>query len=314
MQRDEKWQLIKEAKKGNIECYTCIFESVKPALYAKALKMFGFGTKAKDALQDTYLMAFSKLNQLKDPDNFNTWIHTILRNQCLLLKRSEKKLLLSPDFSPYDQSELQNNNCDSYLDLLKTKGIKATYLELISRLEEKKRAVVLLRFYSDFNSYKEIAAILNIPIGTVRSRLAQAKKELYRTISRHLKKERKMEFIPHSNKYGEEIREDWNQFYNGDRMRFLSHFKEGVQIRFSSGKRGYGLKRWADEWDVDLITGVRFRPNMVVESGNISVIEGPIINPPDKPALCPQEGGFVFYHQKGKVSKIHIHYADKKLL
>jgi len=56
-------------------------------------------------------------------------------------------------------------------NLLKKQEATAGWMKILSRLDEKKRIVVLLRFFSRYNSYKKMARILGIPVGTVRSRL-----------------------------------------------------------------------------------------------------------------------------------------------
>lgn len=83
-------------------------------------------------------------------------------------------------------------------------------------------------------------------------------------------------------------------------------------MRYTSGKKSRGLQRWVQEWEQDLESGVRFRPNQIVNSGNVMIVEGPIINPPDKPDHCPPYGSMVLFHHHGKVHNAHIHYASRK--
>ena len=305
-----KKKLVEEAKNGCIESFTCLFESLRPALYAKALMFLGYGNEAKDVMQETFIAAFSKMHQLKNNHKFNTWIHTILKNQCLLIKRDQKRL-----FSTDHLFLLKNEHLrvlHSTEDFLIKQNINGYLLEVIARLEEKKRIVVLLRFYSEYNSYDEIAQILNIPVGTVRSRLSLAKKELHATISRLKNIDHYSGLKTESDIFDDGIAEAWTKLYRGDRTGFLSHFDHDILIRFSSGKQEQGIKRWAQEWDIDLKSGVRFKPNHIVNSGNLTIVEGPIINPPDKPKLCPPEAGFVFFHKSRSIYRTHLHYASRK--
>ena len=303
-------KLIEEVTSGSIGSFTNLFEIHRPALYAKALMLLGYGDEAKDALHETFITAFSKIHQLKDPYKFSGWIHTILKNHCLLIHRDRKKNFSADHFLQI------KNHCiptpSSVEDFLENQNLNSSLLEVIAQLEEKKRVVVLLRFYSEYSSYQEIAKILSVPIGTVRSRLALAKKELHATISRLRTIDHYSDLKQRSEEYEEGIREAWTNFYRGDRKGFLEYFDKNILIRFSSGKKDLGIKRWAEEWDIDLVTGVRFKPNYVINSGNLTIVEGPIINPPDKPDHCPPEGGFVFFHQKGAIYKTHVHYAPRK--
>lgn len=305
-----KKKLVEEAKTGDIKSFTCLFESLRPALCAKALMFLGYGNEAKDAMQETFIAAFSKMHQLKNNHKFNTWVHTILKNQCLLIKRDQKRFFSTEHLLQFENEHLLALHSGEYF--LVKQNVNDHLLEVIAQLEEKKRVVVLLRFYSEYNSYNEIAQILNIPVGTVRSRLAMAKRELHAPINRLKANDQETDLTQYSDGYDDEISQAWNQLYGGDRTGFLSHFDDDIQIRFSSGKQGQGIKRWAQEWDIDLNTGVRFKPNHIVHSGSLTIVEGPVINPPDKPTLCPPEAGFVFFHNSGTIYKTHLHYASRK--
>ncbi len=274
-------------------------------------QFFGSGPEAKDILQDTYIKAFSKIVQLQDASKFNTWAHSILRNECLLLKRRQRK------FSK-DENVLQIILSDKSIqvsDLEKWQERRELHqgiMHWLSFLNEKKQAVILLRFFSEYSSYQEIAKLLAIPIGTVRSRLATAKKELWHMVDN-------IDDIENLNipgcalhEHEEQFREAWPSFYTGDRDRFLNHFEKNLVLRFTSGTMGEGLQRWEEEWNEDLESGVRFRPNQVVNSKNLAIVEGPIINPPDKPNHCPPYGSMVLFHNYGKVYRVHIHYASRE--
>lgn len=306
-----KLELVNLSQKGNIQAFTILFNQIKPALYAKALQFFGSGPEAKDVLQDTYINAFSKIGQLRDASKFNTWLHSILRNECLLLKRSKRK------FSN-DENMLQFGLPDKSIQASdlgiweERKGLHQGIMHWLSLLNEKKQAVILLRFFSEFSSYHEIAKLLAIPIGTVRSRLAMAKKELWQMINNLGDIENLNTPGCAINEHEEQFREAWPSFYAGDRDRFLNHFEKNLVLRFTSGKMGEGLQRWEQEWDEDLESGVRFRPNQVVYSKNLAIVEGPIINPPDKPNHCPPYGSMVLFHNYGKVYRAHIHYASRE--
>lgn len=305
-----KKKLLEKAKKGDIESFTCLFEFLRPALYAKAVMFLGYGNEAKDAVQETFIAAFSKMYQLNKKHKFNTWIHTILKNQCLLIKRNKKRFASTDHLLQFKKEHLPTQY--STEDFLIKQNLNDHLLEVIAQLEEKKRVVVLLRFYSEYNSYNEIAQIMNIPVGTVRSRLSLAKKELQADISKGKDMNPHPLLEPGADNYDNGISEAWAQLYRGDRTGFLSHFDHDIQIRFSSGKQDRGIQRWAREWDALLKIGLRFNPNHVVNSGNLTIVEGPIIKPPDKPNHWPSEAGFVLFHKPVTIYKIHLHYTSRK--
>lgn len=301
-------ELLVQAQNGDVQCFTILFERLRPSLYAKALEILGRVPESADAVQETFLTAFARIHQLKDFDKFNTWIHTVLRSKCLLLIRDRKKEVLTDNMS-FLKAQKSIPTCD-ILHLMEQRDLKDAVLRLIETLGEKKKAVIMLRFFSEFNSYSEIASMLAIPIGTVRSRLAQAKKQLCDTLI-HGGDPEGLWNLRCCNEHREMFAELFPSFYRGERSKFLSSFDDNLTIRFSSGKNGRGLKRWAYEWDIDLVSGVRFRPNLVVCAGNLAIIEGPVINPPDKPNHCPPAASFVLFHNGGKVTRTHIHYAPR---
>lgn len=306
----QKKELVYFAQQGNIKCFTILFNQTKPALYAMALQFFGSSPEAKDVVQDTYIKAFSRIRQLRDAGKFNTWLHSILRNECLLTKRRQRKFLHNEKAfqSGLSLASFQAPDPEKWQE---KKELHRGIMHWLSLLDEKKQAVILLRFFSQYSSYQEIATLLDIPIGTVRSRLAIAKKELRQRVD-------KVDDLENLSRSGsalgeqqEQFREAWPSFYKGHRNRFLKLFKKDLSLRFTSGKMSRGLQRWAQEWDEDLESGVRFRPNQVLNATNLVLVEGPIINPPDKPQHCPPYGTMVLFHHHGKVHRAHVHYASR---
>ncbi|MBK6265346.1 RNA polymerase sigma factor [Marivirga sp. S37H4] len=309
---NRKKELVRLSQQGDIQCFTILFNQTKPALYAKALQFFGSSPEAKDVLQDTFIKAFSRIGQLRDAGKFNTWLHSVLNNECLLVKRSQSKFVK-------DGNTLQARLSDKWIQpsdfekLQEKKELHQGVMHWISHLDEKKQAVILLRFFSEYSSYQEIATLLSIPVGTVRSRVAIAKKELRQLVEKMGDLENLDICDGARSEQEEQFREAWPAFYSGEQHRFLNLFKKDLYIRFTSGKISRGLQRWAQEWDEDLESGVRFRPNQITNSNNLVIVEGPIINPPDKPYHCPPYGSMVLFHHHGKVHKAHIHYASRKI-
>jgi RNA polymerase sigma factor (sigma-70 family) len=303
-----KKELVDLSKTGDIQSFTILFNYNKPALYAKALQFFGSSPEAKDVVQDTYIRAFSNISQLRDPGKVNSWLHSILKNECLLIKRRKEKILNGAsdlDRGLSDKS-IQTSDVESQLE---NREFHQGIMQLLSCLDEKKQATILLRFFSEFHSYQEISKVLDIPIGTVRSRIAKAKEELRLIIDNIGIDEL---YLPGNVQLEQEerFREAWPSFYQGNRDHFLNLFKKDLSLRFSSGKICRGLKRWEQEWDIDLDSGVRFMPNSVINSNKLVIVEGPIINPPETPNHCPPFGSMVLFHHHGMVHRAHIHYAS----
>lgn len=119
-----------------------------------------------DVVQETILKAYEKINTLKEPACFKTWLIKIVINTCLSkLKRSEKvisieeKQLISLHTIPTDLS------------------LKLTLQNLIEELTNDEKNVILLHFYQGY-TFKEISEILDLPLGTAKSICYRALKKL----------------------------------------------------------------------------------------------------------------------------------------
>lgn len=181
----------------------------------------------------------------------------------------------------------------------------------LSRLPEKLRLPLLLRYYSIFNSYQLIADILGIPAGTVRSRLSRAKKRLLKRFDRKEGLLQNTGKSPGSATLTEKYKDAVQAFYKGNRKRFLECFAEDLQLRFTSGKEATGRRRMALEWEEDLESGVRFQPKQILSSGGLTIMAGAFRNPPHDPHPYPPAGTFVLFHRDGMVYRMHVHYGEE---
>jgi len=137
-------------------------------LFGLARRLSGCPADAEDLVQQTFLAAQAHGDQLRDPTRVRGWLCTILRNEFLKLVRSRQRATIvsldalgepPPADHPGDETDAE-----------------AIQLALDSLPEEFRVPVVL--YYFEEMSYREIAASLELPIGTVMSRLSRAKSRL----------------------------------------------------------------------------------------------------------------------------------------
>ena len=142
-------------------------------LYNVALKYTGNEFDAQDIVQETYLMAFDKFSQLKDPDRIKPWMLRILRNIFLKTcqKETARQQLQKTDYIDYLKSFVDKKDAD---DLLTLAADTRLVNQAIESLPIKYKEVLTLYYLEDLR-YKDIAKTLDIPIGTVMSRLNRAK-------------------------------------------------------------------------------------------------------------------------------------------
>lgn len=117
---------------------------------------------AQDAVCSAILKGYEHLDQLKNPHKFKSWLIKITKNEALQLKRKRVDL-------PGDEKveELLEPVCDNYDELW----------DIVQALKEEYRLVIVLFYYDDC-SIREIMKILDIPMGTVKSRLNRGRELL----------------------------------------------------------------------------------------------------------------------------------------
>lgn len=137
-------------------------------VYRYAFRLAGNGDDASDLAQQTYLQAGRRLHQLREIERCRSWLLAIVRT-CFLKSIQRRRPSLATDL---DLEIRQVTASDSQANIDR-EGINIALTEL----PESDR-VILLMFYFEELSYKEIAHQLDIPIGTVMSRLSRAKKRM----------------------------------------------------------------------------------------------------------------------------------------
>ncbi len=119
----------------------------------------------EDAIQDALETGYKNLDTLKEPKYFKTWMTRILINKCYDILRKKSKIVPTED-------ELLDNNSDG-----KDYTGKVEIEYVLNKLDKDLKEIVILFYFNDFKQ-EEIAAILNIPKGTVKSRLFRARSEM----------------------------------------------------------------------------------------------------------------------------------------
>ncbi len=158
-----------------------------PSLYGAALRMTRNPADAEDLVQDTYLRAFRGFGGFTEGTNLKAWLYRILTNSFINTYRKKQRqpqIVEGPDdidewylFDKLGAQNVQDSAEDEVLDRLPDSDVK----EALESLPENFRIPVLLADVEGF-SYKEIADIMETPIGTVMSRLHRGRKALEKAL------------------------------------------------------------------------------------------------------------------------------------
>lgn len=156
---------------NNPQTFTQLVEETYPLLYRFAYRLSGSAADAEDLTQQTFLAAQSNFDQLRNSERARSWLFTIARNTFLKEKRQNKLSMVSLELA----GEPTNRTVE--FPLLDSEELQ----ELLTRLPEEFRVMIVLYYFREF-SYKRISEIMELPIGTVMSRLARAKEHLRQMI------------------------------------------------------------------------------------------------------------------------------------
>ena len=155
-------RLIKSAKKKNADAFSKLIDSQMQSLYKTAYAIVRNNEDAADAISETVLICWEKLETLKKNQYFKTWITRILINECYKILKNNSNIVRFEDMAVEEGAEDVHN---------------LEFEEALDTLDEKYRVIVVL-YYSQGFPTKEIAHILRIPESTVRTRLSRAREQL----------------------------------------------------------------------------------------------------------------------------------------
>ncbi len=154
---------VKFARQGNRDAFTRVIKGTELTMYRLAKSFLKSDNDCADAIQETILKAFKKISSLKEAKYFKTWLIRILINECkVIIKANSKVILLGKvNLRPCEEDNFSNFEIR----------------EAVYSLEEDLKIIIILYYYEDL-PVKEISKVLEIPEGTVKSRLTRARTKL----------------------------------------------------------------------------------------------------------------------------------------
>ena len=156
------------------------------ALYQSAVRLARNRDAAQDLVQDTYLKAFRARRRFTPGTNLKAWLFTILHNTWRNQRRDRARARVEADSETVEQLVDLGAGADRPADNPEAGLLEAVLSDdlrtALDDLPQPYRETVWLRDVEEL-SYQEIAAILDVPIGTVMSRLSRARRQLYRALT-----------------------------------------------------------------------------------------------------------------------------------
>jgi RNA polymerase sigma-70 factor (ECF subfamily) len=185
-------QLVERAKAQDEAAFEQIMNLYADRLYSYILRMVGNATDAEDLVQETFLRAYQGLPNFDGRASLGTWLYRIATNLCIDHQRRRARRAPTVSYSTHDDEDGETAEWDfpdqqtpNPLEAALNRELEAVVEEAIGKLSPKLKTVLLLYDVEEL-SYEEIARVLGIPIGTVKSRLNHARTQIQKAVAAYL--------------------------------------------------------------------------------------------------------------------------------
>lgn len=299
-------ELVAAARGGDVVGFGALLERHRPDMRAVAISLLGWGPDADDVVQDAILVALSRLDDLRDPSAAGPWLRAITRNAARMLLRSAGR---KTAFGPLDDLPAPDPSPEKVLD---DHALRDWVWAALEELTEPLQVTVLLRYFTAATSYEQIAAACEIPVGTVRSRLSQARRKLdhalrataatahYDTVALTTRRRHEAEDLLSSAAQG--------QF----RAMLAAATVPNLQVVGPQGQRARGPDTLADIMDSDTQAGVRQRLNQITAGNRITILECDLLSPPWDPHHCPPAALWLMALHDHRIEKIRLFHPTSR--
>ena len=172
----EEPALVAHARSGDQEAFAALVRLHQRQVYALALRMLRDAEDAAEATQEVFLAAWQGLSGFRGDARFATWLYRIAYNHCLkLAERRRRETQVRAEMAAQSAREQRPAGAlSARLALEAERAMRETVRSEIASLPAKYRAVLTLRHVQEL-SYEEIATVMRVPIGTVKTQLFRAR-------------------------------------------------------------------------------------------------------------------------------------------
>jgi RNA polymerase sigma-70 factor, ECF subfamily len=176
-------ELMQEFQKGNETAFISLYERYKLAIYRFLYRKVNHQGRAEDLTQEVFVALIEHCREWRQESSFKTYLYRIAFNRAISeLRRAEHKVMIAGD----DEANAHRtarvaSNTISPAAAVEQQEMQVHVQRALAQLEPEQRDPIILREYEGL-SYEEIAEILGVPIGTIKSRIFRGKVELKRLL------------------------------------------------------------------------------------------------------------------------------------
>jgi RNA polymerase sigma-70 factor (ECF subfamily) len=164
-------ELLRKALEGDERAFSTLLARHEDRIFALAYRMTGSRSDALDATQDAFILAFRRAASFRGEAAFSTWLYRIAINACkdLLRKKAREAARVS--------AEEPREEADPHLPVEEDVALRMDVAQALSQLSDEYREAVVLHDIGGV-PYEDIAAITDVAIGTVKSRISRGRRQL----------------------------------------------------------------------------------------------------------------------------------------
>jgi RNA polymerase sigma-70 factor (ECF subfamily) len=296
--------LTRAAQGGDVAALALLLERHRPGMRAVALSLLGPGPDVDDVMQEAALVALRRIVDVRDPEAVGPWLRMVVRNGCRALLRASRRV------EPVDEVPLPPDGATPD-QVLQEHALRDWIWEAVEELSPVLRLPVVLRYFSiGITSYQQIADACAVPVGTVRSRLSQARTALARALTATAA-------TAHEDA-ARRTKESWQEAHETIAAAERGEFDKVVKDRYSpevsllsQGERLGGVNLLLAGMDSDLSAGVRQRPLHIVAGRSLVIWEMELINPRDNPDHCPPGVAWIMTLDGGRFDRVSLYHAPR---
>ena len=179
---------VRRLQRGETGAFEVLVQRHEKIIFNLVYRMLGDYDDAAETSQEVFLSAYRAIGQFRGEANFSTWLYRIALNHATTRRKSmsarQKRLV------PIDGADMVDDGQVGPAESLEKKELRESVQRALNELEPEDAAVILLRDLQDV-SYEDVARVLKIPVGTVKSRLHRARQALKARLAAYFRAGRK---------------------------------------------------------------------------------------------------------------------------
>ncbi|WP_113698962.1 RNA polymerase sigma factor [Nonomuraea lactucae] len=293
--------LVREAQSGDVTALGVLLARHQADMRAVALSILGYGPDAEDAVQEAALVALRRIGDVRDPHAVGAWLRAVVRNVCRMQLRTRTAVptddieSLAPPCAEPDPGEL--------LDRYATRD---WIWRALQELSPNLRLVTMLRHFTGVTAYDQIAELCAVPVGTVRSRLSQARAKISEALlaTSRLAHDDVAALTEACRRDAEETLRAAERGSFGEAL--AAQWSPMVETTWARDKHTHGLDYPVQVMNRNLDDGVRHHLANVVAGHDVVIWETDLTNPPDDPFHCPPASVWVMFMEQGRVGRLRV--------